>query len=389
MACNPVLILVAFLYFGNATNIFSAAYHAEGTSEESYYRQNGSLLEERHFAFAVDYNQDQWLIRLWRTEHTNAYVECGYDGKSFKSFMPFTRTRMFIDPATLEPIPPPNTLPQSGSATITRRTIPRPLGHRMISVIWFGLAGHKFRQEIRDKMEPLFYTASMGADHDELGRFKPQLPVHVERADGYIKKLVLLSEGKILGWKQPKASWTTEPALQHYPPPFNKGFTNGVYEVIETGKIKEQHVPTSYQYSQLAPRPTGSTSADTYLRGLFKVKATLLAPSPHAITNFEPHIPNTAQVNDRRFELDKKPVFSFTYTVTNRWLTDEETRQLPQYARQLEVQTALIEENKLAIPVPETQQSPTNRGYLLILFAILSLALVIWFTTTTAKRSEA
>lgn len=354
-----------------AANAKSQTYTVAGKYVETYFQENGTVASESRYSFNLYFADGKWRIKLKTPPMTNIVLDCAFDGSYVRTHLSSEpdANSFFIDINTGATIASPTNMVSltSGSAYISKRKVPRPLGYRPVSLIWFGLAAHDYQNSIKNRIKPFFVTATFGREEDELYIYDVYQEVDVLRVGGVVAEMVIISDGTVWGWNQSDAYWTSEPEKMKFSSPYDKGFTNGLYRATDFRKLADFSLPQKIEYLQFTPRSFGVHNTDLFVRGQIAINIDQIDDSYENVdlNTFVPDLPTEVHITDRRFEFDQPPIFRFSYR-SDRWLNDSEVRKLPEYAAQVRAQASVREH-------PTFAEGASSIGVFLIIFSVASL----------------
>ena len=213
---------------------------------------------------------------------------------------------------------------------------PRPAGHRstqklilypgpvpwdcrekVLPFLWLAYGSRPYFESLKTNMVNPFYHQWAGrwgyAGYQQEGRWKladtvPRLPL----------AMTYLNPG--LQWIRPVENGvlTTNFVFVPYSAPYNKGFTNGHYQVLATTNVGGLVLPTEFQFDEFHPAGGGKIEAFRTVRG--KVHS-LSSYCPKKSLKFE--FPGELTVTDERVRVNPDRSRSYGYR-SSRWLTTNE-----------------------------------------------------------------
>jgi hypothetical protein len=207
-------------------------YTLEGDLHASYYR-NGDFHSSRDKRFRVEVDGPKYRIRTVIPGSTN-YVEWGCDGQDLY--------RVFVSPAHYGEQPPKRQPSESAYPLLIGSAdgVP-PDDGSLNQYVWLAYASHSyFRGLVTNRIEPVWhlddpllkashFTCSAVIETDPLG-----LPVHV----------AYFNDGFYRGIDRLKGAAVT----QRLPAPYDKGYTNAVFERISSAMFEGQAIPDAFRF---------------------------------------------------------------------------------------------------------------------------------------------
>lgn len=169
-----------------------------------------------------------------------------------------------------------------------------------------------------------------------------------------------------------------------HPPPFDKGYTNGIYTVAEYTNIGSLKLPLRFEFDQFFPAPSQAVSSNDIMLGLHLEGRVLTVAARCDQISFVPELPPTPiRTTDGRFMTLDVGASRFTYT-TNHWLSKAEAMELPKFkdyvrTEALEAVHPVMHTQGPYRLSPAPQGSPggsRNRSRIRIVFFLLGAAFV-------------
>ncbi|MFT4588286.1 MAG: hypothetical protein ACI9VS_002241 [Candidatus Binatia bacterium] len=318
------------------------------------------------YQFFVAVSNECWIVHTRNPEGPYDHVETGslggeiYTCIAFHSKTAGGRSRN-QSVALVEPGPVPHILQQSVN-----------------SVLWLAFASETYIAGAGEWLEPLFRYEAFGSDSQEIYNLGLTMKCDVRRAtadSGLIERIVYWSDSKVRGWRQAEGFWLGPPEVIAMNPPYDQGFTNAIYQVLDTTSVGDQLIPASFEYTAFVP-PKGGSSADELLAHNHFTGNVTNAVSKLRVASFLPAINGVAMARENRFRKEAQPTFAFNYFFTNRWLNDAEVRNLPEFTSQVALQTELVPQ--LAVAEAVTKRNRQGRKWpVLVVFGIVTAAFVI------------
>jgi hypothetical protein len=299
-----------------------------GTFTYTHYGLNTNIVEHATEGdFRIWLAGDRWLIRTSRLDEPGfLYKEVGTDedGQVFILFqLRENRGTINQQAAVIEP------------------NINGLAPHSMPGMIlWLAYASAQHLAEQRP-LKPFFITD----DASNYMRYQ-QIPytVHIETnkmAPFLPTSATFLEDGIRRFWKDPDQDplvlpFKTEPR----PKPFQKGFTNSVFQVAQWHLRSDRALPEEFHYIRFSPMPSTRDRKALQLGMItsyrFIAKSFEESSMPK---NWMPQISGNIRVSDNRFTVDPTPVYRVGYLVNNGiWPDKQDVRRSAAYASRVRSQ---------------------------------------------------
>jgi hypothetical protein len=155
-----------------------------------------------------------------------------------------------------------------------------------------------------------------------------------------------------------------------WPAPLDVGFTNAVYQTLESTNVSGLALPTRATLETFTPQ-LGAPRPRVVRRFSYEIVATNLTTRLVHTGGFKPELPGKTYVNDMRFSTPGYDLHVNYYVSDGQWLTDAEVKRLPEFA----------------VAVGHASQSGTSsrpgatgvRRVVWIVFALLAVLPVVFF----------
>ena len=338
------------------------------------YKSNGEIKQRKAVQFSVSYRDGRWLIRTVQIHGDLPYVETGFDGESYKTYVPV-------------PAPPgrPVVGPYGGTGILDTGDVPHVFADPTTSVLWLGYCAWDYIPEATNALlEPLFVTDHMSGDMNEIWRFGIKYKAQIDRTHEKINSIVYWHPGKIYGWTREKESWISGPVKLTLMPPYNIGYTSAVYRAQTSQRVGALEVPQISSYTVYYPTPKGVTNAQLYTIEDYVLTATNISSQCKAM-DFKPKISGPVMAVERRFDSDPVPAHQFNYIFQNQWLSKNEVAKLREYSNQLSMQQFLKPVVAADVQGAKKKQSKWMRALVYLLFAGFAFAGITHFLKINRK----
>lgn len=338
-------MLIALALLANPASVRPGPpFEAEGTIEfHNYLRASG--VSDPPLRFLMIVSNDCWFARLSPVQPTAFdYQEAAYDGTNL-----YHLVRLHLPPG------------QSSKNVATARIFNNQqvvydlLGHP-IGPLWLMLASSSTLRGSKDNRVPPVVT--LGLFEIELYHQRPFLQrAYWQIQDDYPNlplSAVYLDDGET------KTSPQFAPAKRN--PPFDKGFTNVTYRVLEQSDISGFRVPSLAQLDTFRPDLRGEPALIHYTKYLARVErwSTNIQSIP-----FLPKLPGATVISDGR-------VFAtagvHTYLAGQNWPTLEAVTNLPGFREK--VRATKLSRSEWNPPAPGQGRAWIVRVTLILLFLI-------------------
>jgi hypothetical protein len=328
-------------------------------------------------SFSVNWKDCQWIIRSKRSDQPTDYEEDGYDGKyvySLTSIETWIRTRsekgMRVGVNTAEGEITPGPIPFN-SPEINR-------------VLWLLYASSCYLSGARPgRLPPI---ASYSARHAYLYYFEQRAEWRTTGSSLPLPAFaVFYDDGHLRLWQDPDAGFMTGPPIeQSWRTPYDKGFTNAVLAVGSFCEEGNQRIPKQATFTVYGPKPNGTNADDLKVSTTFTIYASQV--SLHTpIIDFKPEVRGSVVVTDRRFEREKQPIYAVPYLAEQRWLSDDEVRQKPEFLKNMQVQAVTVSASRAAAAASSKHTAVSSGVARWVVVSVLALSSVLALLLALAK----
>jgi hypothetical protein len=168
----------------------------------------------------------------------------------------------------------------------------------------------------------------------------------------------------------------------NYPPPYDKGFSNSVFQATAFTNVYGVSIPT--EFSMVTFRRLDGATSSNELRVHYQFQGTLTnVKQSVSVTEFVPRFPDgPTSVTDRRFAKDPVPIARISYLATTGWLAADFIRKSKGYAE------ARAEYAHLNPVLARGEQPPPKRTLVVGVFIGLSAGIGIIFLLALRGRSK-
>jgi hypothetical protein len=374
----PVFAMAAFAA-GNERD--ATGYEISGIASITFARGPSTRPAEVSCAFRVNWEHCNWIIRTRRSDQAHDYDEVGYDGTyvySVASMEEWAKQRR-------EKGLPVGT--NIGEGEVIPGMIPFRAPEE-IRVLWLLYASGCVLDATPPNRLPAIVTHS--SRHAYL--YAPDQPAIWTRSSGLpglLSSAALLSDGRILRWKDADAGYMAgAPEESMWFSPFKHGFTNAVLSVTAFYREQEHVLPKSAEFQVYAPKPGGTSTSQLDLLRSYSIRATNIVLQS-ALSEFKPRIDGRVVVNDRRFEREETPVYEVVYRFNSNWLSDDEVRDTPEFKKSIPAQRLRINVSRSSAEASVPSVSKNIRYAVLILMIVSLLVMVFAVIIVTRNQRNA
>ncbi len=227
---SVLLIVLSSVFFPSLGK--AQGYKVGGTLDASYF-VNGTLTKERHTHFDIRVNECAFNVRTFLSGGTN-YYEWGSDGRDLY--------RILIAPASYEGMhkTPTNNVPYAAYIS-TLNSLPLDDGS-LNQYVWLAYASQCFLlSSTNGILEPMWQM-----DDPSLKTNHFSMAAQIEtNASGLPSRVVYMNDGFYRGI-DPE---TKQQIKRQLPPPYNKGFTNAIYECISWRPVDKIVIPDQFRFT--------------------------------------------------------------------------------------------------------------------------------------------
>lgn len=246
-----------------------------------------------------------------------------------------------------------------GAAIIIPGIIPRITPDSTVMILWFAYLSHTYLDMNKsDKVVPPDVLNINGYNASTAPPQRSQL-VRLSQYPHLPQKAVFWEDGvfhaALIGSNDGPIR------AQRWPSPYDQGFTNLIYVVRAITNMESLALPLESEFLCYMPvifekDSVVSSRDELRLHKKVRLQTLFVAPRKQPI-GLLPPIPGLTYVRDNRFtNLTSRPV---EYTISNRWLGDNEVKLLPAFR------------DAMASPrVPFRRPSPISRIFMIILIGI-------------------
>ena len=310
-----------------------AAFEVDGTFTCETFRRN---VVARHSdrLFHVRLRPNQWQIVTAYHGVTNEVknFEASFDGINLYTLTSFdtNRTGAYrpertgrLPMANQERVAPPQ--PKNDSVAVVQTKQIPDFDVSLIQFIWLAYCSASYFSNLTDSRVPPIG----GIGWTPAGDF-PFLTAKLTRLDGSLalpREIVFWNEGKavLLGLNKGATNWpsgqgaavSVRTVLADAPKPYDQGFTNAIYQVLETTAVGGCVIPTHFILRVFRTKVDGRSTADLSLSMVVEGRARLARELAHGIR--PPEIGPRTLVNDKRTGV-------VYWGKESRWLSPKEAR---------------------------------------------------------------
>jgi hypothetical protein len=276
--------------------------------------------------YSISTDGTNWITRIATSGTPWDYIEAGsHEGNVFTLVSMQTR-RQAIGGSGNE-----------YAGRVLRGPVPHVYLSGPIAVLWYVYASSDYLHSLSNNAaEPPLLP--LGTDRElHKWRFLQRISVRRNEAPPFLPaEITFHNDGISRQWKQRHYSDHLPAEEQPRVPALRAGYTNShmiVHSWIQAG---EYLLPAESEFFLFEVASPGLSTDDVLLLRRYRFVATnALVTQPKS--DWRPQFAGVIPVGDERFSRVPDILPAFDYQVTNRWLTDDEVRTLPQYASAVEM----------------------------------------------------
>lgn len=307
---------------------------------------DGRIAGEMRRSFVVSVVGSQWRIRSYdEADAAIDHNECTFDGTNVY------RASFLRD----SNVPPPETNRAAGSVRGQTSTPSPDKGKTranvvvwpsevplsdptLISAVWLAFASRNYFDGMTsNRAEPFWFA---GEEVKELA-FKVECAVQLDDRPPFLPRQVVYINP---GGKPIVRNGEIE--LAAYPKPFDRAFTNALYEATQHGRADGLTYPMRFFIARFAPPKPGTAGAELRIVDTYEGETTTFS-SPSKAPDLRLHLPSRAGILDKRFGMTSE-IQSIQYYVTNGEVRSLEA-MAPLYQREVSrLEAARRERRKVA-----------------------------------------
>ena len=339
--------------------------------------------------FSARFSNSLWMIRFVGPSTELDYVEMGTDGTNiFTVKSTESRYRRELSEGRQHQ--------NSGQGAVRRGPVPNELAHPHAGMLWFAFASQAyFRTNGIAFLQPLLFAE---ANSDILlyygfrqkAQFEPWSTV-----ESRPRRAVWFHDGLVRYWERRDFAKVSRHLEKPWHEPYNKGFTNAVFEATDPKDEGGFSVPKRLDYWVYCPRPKAQTNTDLAVIQ----HHWLLITNVQVGTTSRPFVPmppeGSTLVADERFVRAEGSFVRLNYPQNGGWLSDDDAAK-----RLLDLN--FKEQSRLATQA-NAKDVDLHRNWSVarlkpaIVLVVVLLTPIIWFViwrktktqnTTTNRRSS-
>ena len=318
-----------------------------------------SDVKER-YEFVVTVIAGLWHIRVTSNNGVYNYKETGTDGTNIYHLVNLKRKGERIKQESN------NQVKNVASAVVLPGTIPQEVDDPAISVLWLAYVSGQFLQTNLSGRVPAFYPTgfknpySLRATKPGTWLLSPYRPFVPEKVIGY-------DSGTIDTWTNPSyGPWVVPPNKLTLPSPYDKGYTNFVYEVLQFTNRDGLLLPSNFRITRYTSLFAGESTVSLRLLSRMEgqlASAALLLERRSTL----PEIPGDTVCADYRFAFAAEPVLRyFSYSFNGHWRTDDEVKAMPDFPRSVHANNQIVRQVVAQPPLPRPRPAALARTRLIM-----------------------
>jgi hypothetical protein len=369
---------LVFIFVATQKTAADVSYFVEGIESWTNFNDQGGVGASGQFDFRIDVSGRLWSIKmkpeppdkggedyeLVKSDGTNIYY--------LRSIETFVRSSKGS-----------GTAPNIANGIVVKGAVPNYMGFDGIGPLWLTYASQEFFGSISTNRGKIEIPCGMWTMS---GQCIPLPPVVVvRRAEWELSEVAPFVPNWAVWFEEGESSVLRlgKPEIrEHYPPPYDKGFTNTIFVAVGTTNVGTLGIPLGAQINTYGfRRKTGKSAGDLWVREVYQISTKNQGLEP-SIGEIPPKLPGITAVNDSRFVTDTdSPKAKFSYMATNNFYTDEEAHNLREYKLAHDPQFP-VSSTSFYSPPASNKASPVKRriiGILLcVAFALPLMGVIKW-----------
>jgi hypothetical protein len=165
-----------------------------------------------------------------------------------------------------------------------------------------------------------------------------------------------------------------------WPAPLDAGFTNAVFQTLESTNVDGLALPTRATLDTFTPQ-LGDPRPRVVRRFSYEIVATNLTTRLLHTGGFKPELPGKTYVNDMRFSTPGYDLHVNYYVSDGQWLTDADVKRLPEFT----VAVGHASQSGTAFGRPGARGV---RQVVWVVLALLAVLPVVFFFRERRKRGQ-
>ena len=372
---RAAILLSAFLSLQSVA-VQTGGYSVDGNIRFRNFDAAGQVLMVTTSRFSVAVGETSWAIKVVPGDKSvEDYYSVSFDGSNIYHYANL-ETGIFLRRQKGERVGQ-----NTGIGGVMKGVIPHFPNAHEAGPIWLAFVSRNYWPTVKkNQVEPAaVLSVNSGSDMDSY------LTLHQEaqwtlypKAPFLPERVVYFDDGV---FREPGSTVPHETIL--WPEPYRRGFTNTIYEASDFALFEGMSIPQHAKLVTFSPRRKGGKNAsDLRLRNEYTILVDRVEKTNPALA-FPPQVPGPTFFTDYRFAQDQSKIKRVQYLRGERFLTDAEAHNSPEYG------TAL-RQNRAANPLPG--QGKGWARYLVIgslcALAVIFGAVVIKCTQQTKHKTE-
>ena len=326
-ALAPCLVLASM-----ACRIFSVSgyeFHVSGFVKFEQFDEVGRTNSEPDCHFEISVKDSKWFLRMEMEKDATFYYpydyqEISWDGHYLYYVSPFEK-QLKARQERGEPVGP-----NVATAWIYATPILHTTHAHQSGIVWLAYASASYLQKIpSDQIEPVVAVGLPTGIYPEHWKLEqkaawnllprePRVPKDITYFDDGLVRSPFERSGKPLGRRDP---------------PYDKGFTNVLYKVLELLDIDHMLLPKQAELETFCLRPVAASKTLELQRiNRYALEGVTFLPTCN-VASFVPRLPEKTVVSDARFAQNGA---AFSY-MSGKWLSESEAKNTVEFKRQMGV----------------------------------------------------
>ncbi|MGV3757808.1 MAG: hypothetical protein ACO1QS_20700 [Verrucomicrobiota bacterium] len=364
-----------------------AGYELSGEIQLEQYDLEGSVKNIRKGLFTVTVNETNWFIHSQIiNDPTWDYIETGKDDENIYSLLSLESIRnKKIEKGEKVGV-------NSSVGYVHKGDVPTFVNSMHNAIIWLGLASGTYL-----KNKPLTTSNTIAPVFFPESHYLAQVPFEMQaqwtlssNTPAFPDRVVYFSDGFFRKWNDPESALYEPPRLLKRSKPFDKGYTNAIYQTVNWTNINNIGTfPLEGVFQLYFPKIDGSSASDIRLIEKTTLIVKQIKPTA-ARTAWKPNNRGPGHITDFRFVTASNAAISFNYLQTNQWLSDREAITSQAFLSKVEYHKQRMPhflKIKDRIPPPKTTQKINPLFLVGIILATTIPLILAYFITNKTKQT--
>jgi hypothetical protein len=319
--CGACLLALALR---NSGRLYAQQFEISGTVGFTQFKPDtGEKISYTTADFRISVRDGNWFVRIKvNAEGAYDYQEASYDSTNLYyvgSMEQILKNKRAEGIAVGQNI---------ATGWIYKRPILHTTFAHEVGIIWLAYASAYYFQALTNDMaEPVISIGVSSGVYNEQHDYKQRVEWSTFEGKLNLPRKAVYFEDGVRRPLQPLLSRTKTEL--HYPSPYDRGYTNAIFRVLQTTNLEGFTVPVVAELETFVPLSGGRKATDLAKINHYYLIGTNFAPRG-AMAGMQPKLPGVTAVSDARF-LEKAGVFS--YLRETGWLSEREAMETPSFRR--------------------------------------------------------